>query len=38
MSSAPETDAELTVTVKRVAGGLVSNWFLDHLDEGDTLS
>ena len=35
MSSAPETDGDLTVTVKRVAGGLVSNWFLDHLSEGD---
>ncbi|MFZ0251748.1 MAG: ferredoxin--NADP reductase [Acidimicrobiales bacterium] len=37
MSSAPATDAALTVTVKRVAGGLVSNWFLDHLSEGDTI-
>jgi ferredoxin-NADP reductase len=35
MSSAPTLDADLTVTVKRVAGGLVSNWFLDHLHEGD---
>ncbi len=37
MSSAPETDAHLTVTVKRVAGGLVSNWFLDHLGVGDVV-
>jgi 3-ketosteroid 9alpha-monooxygenase subunit B len=37
MSSAPATDSELTVTVKRVAGGLVSNWFLDNLSEGDTI-
>ncbi len=37
MSSAPETDRDLTVTVKRVAGGLVSNWFLDELSEGDAL-
>jgi 3-ketosteroid 9alpha-monooxygenase subunit B len=37
MSSAPATDGELTVTVKRVAGGLVSNWFLDNLSEGDTI-
>jgi 3-ketosteroid 9alpha-monooxygenase subunit B len=37
MSSAPETDQDLTVTVKRVTGGLVSNWFLDHLREGDTI-
>ena len=35
MSSAPETDRDLTVTVKRVPGGLVSNWFLDNLPEGD---
>ena len=35
MSSAPETDPNLTVTVKRVAGGLVSNWLLDNLAEGD---
>jgi ferredoxin-NADP reductase len=37
MSSAPATDGALTVTVKRVAGGLVSNWFLDNLSEGDTI-
>jgi 3-ketosteroid 9alpha-monooxygenase subunit B len=37
MSSAPETDDDLTVTVKRVPGGLVSNWFHDHVREGDTL-
>jgi ferredoxin-NADP reductase len=37
MSSAPATDGELTVTVKRVAGGLVSNWLLDNLSEGDTM-
>jgi 3-ketosteroid 9alpha-monooxygenase subunit B len=37
MSSAPATDGELTVTVKRVAGGLVSNWFLDNLWEDDTI-
>ena len=37
MSSAPATDSELTVTVKRVAGGLVSNWFLDNLSAGDTI-
>ena len=35
MSSAPETDAELMTTVKRVPGGAVSNWLLDHVDEGD---
>jgi len=37
MSSAPETDDDMTVTVKRVEGGLVSNWFLDHVGEGDEL-
>jgi ferredoxin-NADP reductase len=37
MSSAPATDDDLTVTVKRVAGGLVSNWLLDNLSEGDTI-
>jgi 3-ketosteroid 9alpha-monooxygenase subunit B len=37
MSSAPGIDADLTVTVKRVAGGLVSNWFLDHVGVGDVI-
>ena len=37
MSSAPEIDDDLAVTVKRVPGGLVSNWFHDHVSEGDTL-
>ena len=35
MSSSPETDTEMTVTVKRVPGGLVSNWFNDHVAVGD---
>ncbi|NNN28839.1 ferredoxin--NADP reductase [Streptomyces sp. S3(2020)] len=35
MSSAPETDAELMTTVKRVPGGKVSNWLHDHVGEGD---
>jgi 3-ketosteroid 9alpha-monooxygenase subunit B len=35
MSSAPETDAELATTVKRVPTGKVSNWMLDNLTEGD---
>lgn len=35
MSSAPETDAELMTTVKRVPGGRVSNWLHDHVAEGD---
>jgi ferredoxin-NADP reductase len=37
MSSAPEVDADLTVTVKRVPGGAVSNWLNDNVHEGDTL-
>jgi ferredoxin-NADP reductase len=37
MSSAPETDPDLTVTVKRVPGGAVSNWLLDNVAEGDQL-
>jgi ferredoxin-NADP reductase len=38
MSSSPDTDDEFAVTVKRVAGGRVSNWFLDEVVEGDELS
>jgi ferredoxin-NADP reductase len=37
MSSTPGIDRDLTVTVKRVTGGLVSNWFLDHLSEGEVV-
>jgi ferredoxin-NADP reductase len=37
MSSTPQIDTDLTVTVKRVAGGLVSNWLLDHLRVGDVI-
>ncbi len=37
MSSSPATDAELTTTVKRVPGGLVSNWMHDHLSPGDLI-
>ncbi|MFC5745794.1 2Fe-2S iron-sulfur cluster-binding protein [Actinomadura rugatobispora] len=37
MSSAPEVDGELRVTVKRVPGGLVSNWLNDAVGEGDVL-
>jgi ferredoxin-NADP reductase len=35
MSSSPDTDDELRTTVKRVPGGLVSNWMLDNLAPGD---
>ena len=38
MSSAPETDTELMTTVKRVAGGKVSNWMVDNVVEGDELT
>ena len=38
MSSAPETDAELATTVKRVPTGKVSNWMLDNLAEGDEVT
>jgi len=38
MSSSPHTDAEFTTTVKRVAGGRVSNWLLDEVAEGDVLA
>lgn len=34
LSSAPCTDPEMTVCVKRVAGGRGSNWFNDHLTTG----
>lgn len=38
MSSSPDVDRELTLTVKRVAGGRVSNWLLDEVSEGDVLA
>ena len=38
MSSAPETDADLMTTVKRVPGGKVSNWMVNHVAEGDELT
>src|SRR5919106_1743428 len=37
MSSAPETDRDLSVTVKRVEGGLVANWFNDEVAAGGVL-
>ena len=37
MSSTPAVDAELQVTVKRVPGGVVSNWMIDHLGPGDEI-
>ncbi len=38
LCSAPQIDHELAVTVKRVDGGLVSNWLLDHFHVGDELA
>src|SRR3954447_9264955 len=38
MSSSPDVDDEFTLTVKRVAGGRVSNWLLDEVAEGDELA
>ena len=35
MSSSPDVDSELKVTVKRVPGGVVSNWMNDELTPGD---
>ncbi len=37
MSSSPLTGSGLTVTVKRVEGGAVSGWLLDHVEVGDSL-
>ena len=37
LSSAPETDGNPKVTVKRVSGGRGSNWFNDALKEGGTV-
>ncbi len=37
MSSAPGVDDDLVVTVKRVPGGVVSNWLNDHVADGDLL-
>jgi ferredoxin-NADP reductase len=37
MSSAPATDADLAITVKRVPGGLMSNWLHDNVVVGTTL-
>ena len=37
LSSCPLLNEELKTTVKRVTGGLVSNYMIDNLKEGDTL-
>ncbi|ADQ17622.1 oxidoreductase FAD/NAD(P)-binding domain protein [Leadbetterella byssophila DSM 17132] len=36
-SSSPVTDSGLAITVKRVPGGLVSNYLVDHVKAGDFL-
>jgi ferredoxin-NADP reductase len=38
MSSSPSRPHMLEVTVKRMPGGLVSNWFCDHVKLGDVLT
>jgi len=37
MSSSPDTDGSLMVTVKLVPGGLVSGWMHEHLAPGDVV-
>jgi 3-ketosteroid 9alpha-monooxygenase subunit B len=37
MSSSPDLGEPLTTTVKRVPGGLMSNWMNDHVAAGDQL-
>lgn len=37
LSSAPSVDDVMTICVKRISGGLGSNWMVDHLDVGDTI-
>ena len=37
LSSSPYLDEDLVVTIKRVEGGLMSNYLNDHLKAGDTL-
>ena len=37
MSSCPVTDSSLMTTVKRVPGGLVSNWVYEHWDAGSVV-
>lgn len=37
LCSSPFVDGDPAVTVKRVEGGLMSNWLPDHLKKGDTV-
>ncbi len=38
LSSAPAERGSIAITVKRVPGGVVSNWLSDHVRAGDVLS
>lgn len=38
ISSAPSRDGLFSITVKRVEGGVVSNWLADHVKPGDVLA
>lgn len=38
ISSSPSVPYSFSITVKRVAGGVVSNWLSDNLKEGDELA
>ncbi|MEK6554213.1 MAG: ferredoxin--NADP reductase, partial [Bdellovibrionota bacterium] len=37
ISSAPSYETDFTISVKRVKDGIVSNYLLDHVNEGDVL-
>jgi 3-ketosteroid 9alpha-monooxygenase subunit B len=37
MASSPDVDDSMTLTVKRVVGGVVSNWMIDCLGPGDEI-
>ena len=37
IASSPSRPHLISITVKRIVGGLVSNWLHEHLTEGDTL-
>lgn len=37
LNSSPVTDSDLSVTVKRVEGGLMSNWLPDNIKTGSTV-
>ena len=38
LSSSPSRPDRLAISVKRIDGGVVSNWLVEHLHEGDKLS